>query len=222
MRKPAVICGAICALAVVALLLVGAFKRTDLSFTLGVAPALPVLPLEPGQEACQRTILVPPGASFDRVAFKLGTYGRPGPEVAVQVRDADSGRLLARGTLPAGYPDLQRQPEHVVKVDEVPENSTIAVCLRNEGSAKVAVFGNPDAASLPTTAEIDDEGAGVDLALRFERSSRSFVSQVGSIAERASLFKVSWFGAWTFWLLGLLVLIAVPVLLVRAVRGLEE
>ncbi|RKQ92866.1 hypothetical protein C8N24_2722 [Solirubrobacter pauli] len=222
MRSPARICAAVCGLAVVALLLVSAFKRTDESFTLGVAAALPVVPLDPGQEACQERIRVPPSGNFDRVAFKVGTYGRPGPELAVEIRDSASRRVLARGTLAAGYADVQREPQHVVRVGEVPASSSVAACVRNDGPTRMAIFGNPDAASLPTTAEIDGVGAGVDLALRFERSPRSLLSLVGAFAARAALFKVSWFGAWTFWLLGALVLVAVPVLLVRAVRGLEE
>jgi len=43
-----------------------------------------------------------------------------------------------------------------------------------------------------------------------------------AIADRAALFRAAWVGPWTYLVLALLVLVAVPVLLVRAVATAER
>jgi len=223
MRKPlpiAVAVAAACAVAVLALLVTGLVQRSSLAFTLGVFPATPAAELRPGQEVCQVPIAVPEGGEFDRVVVKLGTFGKPGPAIEVSIRGRTEG-VISRGTLRGGYADVAQSGEQAIAVDEVPENSDVDVCLRNRGNVKVAVFGNADAASRTSTAWKDNEPTGNDLTLVFERSPRSVTSLFGAMADRASLFKLGWTGAWAFWLLGALVLLAVPALLVRAVRDLE-
>lgn len=218
MRRPAAIAAALCGAAVLAVLAVAALQRNSLAFTLGVYPGLVAVVLDPGQSACQTPVVVPDRSAFDGVEVQLGTFGRPGPAMAVDVRDAATQRVVARGTLPAGYPDVARQRTHVVRVGQVAAGRRVAVCLTNRGARKVAIYGNGDAASRTSTALHDGRPTGVDLALVFHRSPRSVLAVLGDAAARASLFKFGWMGAWTFWLLGLLVLLAVPALLVRAVR----
>src|SRR3954468_4841016 len=116
MRRPAVLAAVLCAAAVVAALAVGALQRNSLAFTLGVNPAAGEVILFPGQHACQTPIDVPAGGAFDRVVVQLGSFHRKGPAVAVAVRDPATQRLLAHGTVPAGYPDVGVQPTHVVTV----------------------------------------------------------------------------------------------------------
>lgn len=211
MRRPWIVAAGGMAVAVVALLVVSALQSTSLAFTLGVQPAFGVVKLERGQQVCQGDIEVPPDGGFDRVRLKVD---RPSRDVAVQVVDVATTAVVARG-------DLGASPD-VARVGSVPADAKIRVCVSNRGSQVVEVFGNPDVAAPPTSASLDGNPAAVDLALAFEREPRSMLSLIGDMFDRASLFKVSWFGGWTFWLLGLLVLVAVPVLLVRAVRGLEE
>jgi hypothetical protein len=208
-----------CAVAVLAVAAVALAQRSSEAFTLGVRSALPAAELKPGMEACQTPIAVPPGGAFDRVVLRLGTYGRPGPAVSVEVRDAASRRLLSQGRLAPGYADVSDQRVHV---DEVPAGSTIAVCVTDRGQGRVAVYGNADAASRTSSSTIDGKPAGTDLSLDFRRSPRSVASIVPDMFSRAALFKGGWTAAWTFWLLGLLVVAAVPVLLVRAVRSAQE
>jgi hypothetical protein len=219
MRRPAVLAAVLCAAAVVAVLAVGALQRNSLAFTLGVNPAVGEVILFPGQNVCQTPIDVPAGGAFDRVVVQLGSFHRAGPAVAVAVRDTATRRVLARGLVPAGYPDVGVQPTHVVRVGHVAAGRRVDVCLTDRGDRKVAVYGNADAAARTSSAVYDGKPAGVDLALIFRRSPRSQLAVLGDAASRAALFKFGWTGAWTFWLLGLLVLLAVPALLVRAVRA---
>src|SRR4051794_28861913 len=94
---------------VVAMALVALLQRTSLAFTLGVAPAIPALPLRAGDQACQRPIEVPDDARFDRVSVAVGTYHRAGSPLLVAVRSRD-GRMLATGRLAGGYPDVGSVP----------------------------------------------------------------------------------------------------------------
>jgi hypothetical protein len=222
MRSAARLTLVFCAVAVLALVVTAFAQRTSQAFTLGVNPAIPAIELQPREAGCQGPITVPPGADFDRVGFFLGTYFGTGPEVEVQVRSLPAHRVLARGTLPAGYPDLNDAGEHVVRVGHVPTDSRVEVCIVDLGAKHVAVYGNSDAAALNQAVTVDGRPTNRDITLRFHRPARSMASLWDDMASRAALFKPAWTGAWTFWLLGLLVLVAVPALLVRAVRSVED
>jgi hypothetical protein len=217
MRSPAVLTTVLCALFVAGALIVAALNRDDFAFTLGVTPAMPVVTLDPGQQACQTGIVVPPAAGFDRVRFALGTFHRPGPAVSIVVRDPATRRVLGGGTLPGGYGDVAQAPTHTVAVGKVLPGSRVDVCLRNEGPRRVAVYGNADAASRVTTATVADAPAGVDLSLVFAGPQRSLLARLPAIAERAALFRADPIGPWTFWVVAALALLGVPALLATAV-----
>ena len=222
MRRPAWVAAIACVITLLALASVALAQHTRFAFTLGVAPATAAVTLQPGQEACQTPILVPPGGSFDRVVLKLGTFFQAGPDVEVQVRELGTERVLGRGRIAAGYGDVGSVPEHAVGVGDVREGARVKVCVADRGSRRVAVYGNADAASRTSSATLNGRPTGTDMTMRFETAPRSLASLAGDMAERAALFKTSWAGPWTFWLLALLVLVAVPVLLVRAVRLVDE
>src|SRR4051794_8841893 len=68
------------------------------AFTLGVGPAAPVVTLQPGDRACQAPIAIPgTAADFDSVVVALGTFRRPGSEVALSIEPAGGGPAIARG-----------------------------------------------------------------------------------------------------------------------------
>src|SRR4051812_49259213 len=122
MSKPtAVICGLV-AVGVVILLAYGVTTEQRTAFTLGVTPAGPVAELAPGQQTCQSPVAVPDAnAAFDRVVMPLGTYGRPGSPVSLIVAESQSGVVVARGRLTAGYPDVGRMPTQTIKLDRTVE-----------------------------------------------------------------------------------------------------
>jgi hypothetical protein len=193
------------------------------AFTLGVVNGIPVA-VGAGSEICQFPITVPRNGDFDGVTFSLGTDKRPGPAVDVTVRDGDdTGPPLARGRLDAGYPDLDRVPSHTVWVGRVAAGRTVAVCLANHGPRRVHVMGNAGAASRTSNATIDRKSQGLDINVAFERRTpRSVASLVPAMLDRAALFRAGWVGAWTYVLVGILVLLVVPALLIRAVALAER
>ncbi|MDX6664609.1 MAG: hypothetical protein QOG68_815, partial [Solirubrobacteraceae bacterium] len=69
------------ALGAVGLAVVAIATTTTEAFTIGVLSTEPSATIKAGQTACQKPIAVPPGGSFDRVDFEVGTYHRAGPAI---------------------------------------------------------------------------------------------------------------------------------------------
>jgi hypothetical protein len=136
------------------------------------------------------------------------------------VRSAESGRSLGRGRLPAGYPDVS-QP--VVVVGSVRGEQRAEVCLTNVGLHRLALYGNAAAAAPVSDARLGNRALETDLTLVFERGeSRSMLSLLPDVFNRASLFRPGWVGTWTFWVLTALLLVGVPVLLALAMARMRE
>lgn len=201
-----------------ALVLVGARDERELAFTLGVVPGLVAAELGPGDSVCQAPVNVP--ADFTGVRFQVGTYRRPGPPLTVAVRSVESGRRLASGRLPAGYPDVS-QP--VVGVGPVRGSQRVEICVSNAGRRRAALYGNSTVAAPGTEARIGSRQLGNDLTLIFERGEpRSMLSLLPDVFERASVFRPGWVGTWTFWLLAGLLLAGVPLLLALALARSQD
>jgi hypothetical protein len=217
MRRPAVVVAVVVGAALVAILALS-LRTTSLAFTIGVNVAGPVATLQRGDQACQRPIDVPAHAAFDRIMFSVGTFGRKGPPLAVTVRDV-RGSTLSSGMLPAGYPDIGQQQSHTVRLSRPAGEGRVAVCIRNEGPRRVAIYGNVDAAARTSTADTNGRRLGYDLALVFERDRRSKLSLVPDMLERASLFRFPWMGAWTYVILLVALVGGGPLLIVHALRS---
>ena len=221
MRKGALIgLGATLAAGLVLIVVLAVTRESGLVYSIGSGPAAPSAPLAAGHEACQGP-LSPPAQAFDRVVVSLGTYGKPGQPVEVSVRDAASHRVLSTGKLAGGYPDIEKAPEQSIPVTRITPRSAIDVCVRNAGTGKVAVYGTTGLAHRTSTAIVDGKPQpSIDLAVRLERGpKRSLLARLPDAFGHAATFKPSWVGAWTFWVLAALVLLAVPLLLARALSG---
>jgi hypothetical protein len=214
----AVIPGVIVA-GVLGLVLVALVQRTSLAFTIGVPRAAAVARLAPGEQACQRPIDVPSRAGFDRVALGVGTYGAAGSPLRLTVRTASAGRTLATGTLAGGYPDVARRPVERVRLDRTVRAPRISVCVENRGPRRVGVYGDADLAARGSTAVKDGRPLRRDMSLVFERKSRSMAGEVPAMLSRAALFRFPGMGAWAYVLLGAVLLLAGPLLLIRAVAA---
>lgn len=202
-------------MAVVALALVAANDERGFVAGLAVSPVAVATDMEPGQETCQSPIEVE--ESFSRVRFQVGTHFRPGPELEVTIRDANSGTLLRRGRLAAGYPDISKP---AVLVGDVPAGRQIGVCIKNVGDRKAALFGSGGDQLAATRLTLDARPRLGELTMSFYVAERpSALEEVPEIFRRASHFRPSWVGAWTFWALGFLLLVAVPLLLLGALRS---
>ena len=92
-------------------------RGTALTYTLGVPSNGVAVKLAPRKEFCQEPIVAESDRSFDRVTVVLGTYDRPGPALAVAIRDPKTRAVLAHATVPAGYPDITRRPSTIIALD---------------------------------------------------------------------------------------------------------
>ncbi len=195
--------------------IVAATDDRDVAFTLGVKPDLVAAELAPGGVVCQTPVAV--AETFEAVRFQVGTYRRPGPELEVFVRRLGDPRPIASGRLAGGYPDLSKP---TVTVDPpVAKGTRAAVCFRNRGDQRVALYGGPDVAKLGSTTRSAGRDQETDLTLTFVGDESTALATTPEIFERASLFRPVWIGPWAYWLLAGLLLVAVPALLVAALRA---
>jgi hypothetical protein len=217
MRSPAVRGALLAFLAgVVVLLVVMATDKRHLAFSLGVRPATPGVVLVPAYGACQRDVDVE--ASFDSATLLLASYYRPGPRLEFRVLDSRSGRTIATGVLPDGYPDSAASSVRFGRV--IPTGRRIDLCMRNAGRWKVALFSGPPTDNEPSYATVGRLRIPADILVDFNRRRpRSALSLVPDIFRRAVLFHPRWVGSWTFWVLAGIMLLVVPSLLSLALRA---
>src|SRR4051812_46360528 len=115
-RTPLLAFAATLAVGAVLFLALALARGSTLAYTLGVPASAIAVKLEPGKSFCQEPIEAQSARRFDRVQVSLGTYRRPGPPLAVTVRDRSSAPL-AHGTLAPGYPDVTVRRTQTIRLD---------------------------------------------------------------------------------------------------------
>lgn len=214
-RAPVLLLLAVCAAGAAVVAAAAAADERTLAFTYNIRPTHAVVDVPPGSEACQRWFETT--APFGYVEPLIGTHARPGPELRTTVREFGSGRVLARGLLPAGAPDNRIARVRVQPT--VPSGRSIEVCFRNAGPGDVAIFGGPHFEG-PGNAYLDGRRGTGDMRLGFRRGEpRSALALVPDMFRRASLLRPDAVGPWTFWVLLALVAAGVPLLLAGALRS---
>lgn len=206
----------------VALLATAVLASTDRAFTIGVLSSVPSGEIRKGQTACQKPIRVPPGGGFDKVDIEVGTYYRRGPALDIVVRSLEGPRLVRRGVLAAGYPDVGIQQRQVIEVGDVPDGAVVEVCVRNRGPNRIALFGGSDGQSTLSSGYLDGTPIGFDYDVVLRGDRRSFAMLVPDMAARASLFRPPWVSPALYYVLAALVLLGLPLLLLRALRSLDR
>jgi hypothetical protein len=153
-----------------------------------------VVELRPGTQACQTTVLLPKGGAGVRVF--VGTFGRPGPRLVATVR-TPSGRVVRRGSLPAGYPDGRWQ---VVRFRPLEGSSRAdSVCLSTGAKAALAGVADPNVDNRSRLLVGGKEQAA-DMSLQTVlQAKESLLGLVPTIFRRASLFRPGWVGPWTYY-----------------------
>jgi hypothetical protein len=179
-------------------------------YTLGVPSFTVAAKIKPGERTCQEPIELPVEANA--VVFPVATDARPGQPLDVTVRTA-SGRVLGAGSVGAGYLDGTPQTAELDRV--VGPASHIAVCIRNDGAEPMFIYGSENVTSSGTITA--GAPGGIDLDLRFLRADPpTFAASLPDVFERAALFRPAWVGAWVYWALLALLVLAAPVLLALA------
>ena len=192
------------------------------SFSVNVPAVRLLRPLGAGQTLCQQPIRA--SSPIGGVRLWIWPGKRPTPPSSVTVHDASSGALLATGLMsavparpatdPRNWIPLYPTPvsRTTVLTTPIPSGKRISVCLHNHGPSSTTVLGsgtNPLSGSLT----IADKPTTQAAALLFlEPHDRSLLSLVPTALRRAALFRPGWVGAWTFWALGVALLLGFGVL----------
>jgi hypothetical protein len=155
-----------------------------------------------GHELCQGQDLLP--GDTEALDFTIGTYGAPGPQLALSIKTA-AGAVLTEGGLPTGW----RQGAVSIPVRRVhvaTEGSTM--CLRNLGAHKIAIAGYaPDPGNY-----MQEDGKTIPGHVRIEylRSTHeSWFALLGTIAHRFSLGKSNLLRHWAVGAVLALMLLAI-------------
>jgi hypothetical protein len=212
-RRALVVFLVVFAAGVAVLVLAAAADHRRLAFTLSVLPSQVAAVLEPGDEACVRHVDVEAG--FDRAQLTFGTFRQAGPPLSLRVLDAATGAQRAAGSLPGGYADGLPAEARLAPAVRAP--GVVDVCVRNAGSRRVALYGGLTSRRDPAYATLNGARLPLRVRLALYRPSRSALSLVPRMFERAALFHPRWVGAWTFWALLALVLVVAPALVCAAI-----
>jgi hypothetical protein len=179
----------------------------------GAQPARLAVLIAPTQEACQSPVT--PIHDFSAVELLLATYLRPGPPLTLTVEDLETRATLASGRLSGGYPDNSTQS---IETPVVRRGRSVAICVRNEGSFAVVLYGDRKNGAPDSQATVNGTPVNMDIsvALTYEEP---FSEIIRDIFRRAALFRPEWVGPWTFWMLAAAVILVVPLLLAGALAS---
>jgi hypothetical protein len=158
--------------------------------------------LDAGQQTCQEGELLPADTAGMRAT--IGTYGKPGPPLAVTLT-GPHGEVLSSGGLARGWSGgvVQIPIRHVSTV-----NANARVCLRDGGPGPIALAG-----ALPDPGlHMEVAGATVEGRLRYDymRPGReSWLALLPTIVHRSTLAKAPALRHWAWAAAIVLMLLAV-------------
>jgi len=189
-----------------------------LVYTVGVQPQQAVAALNPEDVACQAPLVLPRDAAFERVAV----YAVGSDRIEVEVYEEGKRSPVRRGFATPGPPPAAGTVPALVRADmpSLRPMAPLTVCVTNRGREQTALWGTVDAASGDTSATLNAQPLGLDVAIDFEHAEEtSLLALAPEMAERASLFRARWLSPTAYAVIALLVLAAVPALLAGALRA---
>jgi hypothetical protein len=179
---------------VVVLVLAALRPTTERTFALGVPNAGQVAVIRAGTRVCESPITSP--AAFREV----GIFGGPPPgppagvaRIAVVVSNARTHQVIGRASLVA-----TATGEHAARLGaSIDAGTPVRICLiGRSGTFSLLGTGSPRPA-----ARISGAPAGMEFSVVLLRPGVSLLGSLPTAFARASLFKLSWIGSWTFWVL---------------------
>jgi hypothetical protein len=200
---------------VVALVLVGALgtvlarSDTRLAGTNSVPLRGPAFGVQHGEQFCQPGQILPKGAGRMRMFLSPAKPGRK-PEVRFTISQKQDG-VIARA------PGRYRPPGGVdVTIDPPIRHNRVdgVVCMRNIGKVTVVMSG-----ILTPFGNVQLHGKKLDASLTtlwYRPQKQTWLSELGSVIPRVGFSRVG--GGWAFWVAGLLLLSAIGLALVTAIR----
>lgn len=178
-------------LTLVALLIAGAQRGPRRTFALGAPNGVAVARLRPGQRECEGPV------TSDGAVGTVAVWGaasvRPAT-IVVEAEAAGDSRVLSRGAAMAST----GLGEHTIQLARpLPGGRPVRICIADEAGTFV-LWG-----SGPVRPDVVMQGAvgGAEFSLVLLSADQSLLSSLPTAFSRAVLWRPSWVGSWTFWLL---------------------
>ncbi len=198
--------------ATVALLIAGAQRMDVRTFALGSPNQAQVALLARGQQVCEGPITSPAAVGEVRI---WGSAVPGTAQLTVRVDNASSGAVLAVGSIATG--DAPNEYTATLRTPAPPERPLL-ICVVGQGPSQFSLLGSaPVRPDVVMTTSRGPQQAEFSLVL-FGAARPSFLGALGTAFSRAALFRPSWVGTWTFWVLtaGLLATIVLGALAIAA------
>lgn len=189
-RRSLVACIAIAVIVLVALVIAGSGSVNRREFVLRSADAAPVALLRPSQQVCEGPV------TAQHQIQSVGIWGGSViglSTLKVEVQDASTQRPLATGHIAATAPG-----EYVARLDRaVAGGRPLRVCVVGQQNT----FSLLGSGAVQPNVVMTGKNGGLEFSLVLLNDRRSLLSSLGTAFSRASLFRPSWVGSWTFWVL---------------------
>ncbi len=172
------------------------------TFALDVPNQVPVAVINPSQRVCEGPVISPSAAS------SVGIWGASTGGTArltVDVQDAGTGTALASGR--RAIPGVEN--EYAVGLGRpLPAGRPLRICLTDTAGAFSLAGAQAIHPGMVTTGKV---AAGQEFSLVLLTAPRSLLGALGTAFSRASLWRPSWVGSWTFWLLAVAIVASLGV-----------
>lgn len=192
MRVPRswILCG-LAGLLVASLLVAGTRRQEIRTYALDAPNEAPVAQLQPSSQVCEGPLTsAGPAAGAAIWGNSLGL----GTKLTLDIEQA-GGRTLATAELEPG----NAETEWTARLSRtVGGGQPLVVCITDDRGA-FSLFGS---ATVDNTVVMIGQGQGYQFSLvLLSPHNRSFFGSLSTAFSRASLWRPSWVGSWTFWLL---------------------
>jgi hypothetical protein len=185
------------------------YVTKDRLFTTTVAQApsrvaIQLIPLAPNQRSCLDAIALDARSALAR--FQVGTYGKPGVPLELQV--AGPGYRALEQIPGSAYGDSQ-----IVQVAIPPPGHDVeaSACIVNHGHRKIVLYASTLAETSASHDTIDGKTVDLNWWLAFyESKPTSIAHRASTIVSRVPVFRPGVIGPWLIWPLAVLFVIGVP------------
>lgn len=203
------------AIAIIALLISASRSVTARTFALGAPNNSQVAVLHPGARVCEGPVSGAEGSNG--VGIWGGGVGGPAT-MAITALDPRTGKTLAAGRLRA----IALENRWTARLDRaVAAHRPVRICLR-ENTGVFTLSGSP---AVRSDVAMSGRPGGQEYSLvLLSQSQHSLLAWLPTAFSRASLWRPSWVGSWTFWMLagGLLATFGLAVLAVANAAGEDD
>jgi hypothetical protein len=184
-------------IAVVALLVAGSQGLAVRTLALGAPNQVTVALLHPSTRVCEGPATSP--GSIRGVGV-WGTYTGGSVRLTVDVQDAGTRKVLASGELEA----TTQENQYTARLARaVPGGRSLRICL----TGGLGAFSLAVSPAVHPNVVMTGKGPAQEFSLvLLSDGRRSLLSSLPTAFSRAALFRPSWVGSWTFWLLAIALL----------------